>query len=46
MPNRPPEMKVLTVALENCKISPPKHFTEIPILPNFENLLTIFCPRL
>lgn len=49
MTNRSPEMKVLTVALENCKKSPRKHSIEKPSLPNFQNLYNIvvqFGPRL
>ena len=39
-------MKHLAVALENCNVNPLKRLTEKPILLNFENLPTIFCPRL
>ena len=46
MSSMPPEVKVLTAALENSKILPQKHFKDNPILPNFKNLSTIFCPRL
>ena len=43
----PTELKVFTVALENCKKSLLEHFTEKPILLNFESLSTsIFYPRL
>ena len=40
------EMKILTVALENCKKSPLKHFTKNIITLNLENFSTIYCPRL
>ena len=41
----PTELKVFTVALENCKKSLLEHFTEKPILLDFENLSTsTSCP--
>lgn len=40
--NRPPITTVLTVALENCKKSPLKHFTEKSILLNFDGIMTHF----
>ena len=39
-------MKILTIALENSKKSPPQHFTEKPILLKFKNLSAMFYPRL
>ena len=35
-------MKIFTIALENCKTSVLKHYTEKPILLNFENKSTLF----
>ena len=34
------------VVLKSCKDSSLKDFIKKPILPNFDNLATIFCPRL
>ena len=38
--------KFLHFSVNNRKISAVKHFTEKPILLNFVNLSTTFCPRL
>ena len=40
------ELKVFTVALENCEKSLLEHFTKKPILLDFKNLsISTFCPR-
>lgn len=36
----------LAITLKNCKVSPLKNFTEKHIFLNFENLPTMFCPKL
>ena len=43
---RLPEMKIVKIALENCKISTLQHLTEQLILLSFENLCAVFCPML
>ena len=39
-------MKILAIALDYCTKSPLQNFTEKPHLLNFEDLTTMFCPRL
>ena len=41
-----PLNEIFEVVLRNYKNPTLKHSTGKPILPNFENLLTISCPRL
>ena len=45
-PASPPEGQILTIVLENCENSAVKHFKETPILLNFVDLSTKFCPWL
>ena len=44
--NRPPKRQKLTVLLQKCKTSAVKRFTEEPMLLDFVDLSTIFCPKL
>ena len=44
--NRPPKRQILAVLLQNCKKSAVKRFIEEPMLPDFVNLSSIFCPKL
>ena len=44
--SRPPKRQILTVLLQNCKTSAVKRFIEEPMLPDFVDLSTIFCPKL
>ena len=39
-------MKILAIALDYCTKSPLQNFTEKPHLLSFEDLSTMFCPRL
>ena len=41
-----PKAKFSRFSVKNYKISAVKHFIEKPLLPNFVNLFTTFCPRL
>ena len=44
--SRPPKRQILTVLLQNCKKSAVKRFIEEPMLPDFVDLSSIFCPML
>ena len=44
--SRPPKRQILTVLLQNCKTSAVKRFIEEPMLPDFVDLSSIFCPKL
>ena len=44
--SRPPKRRILTVLLQNCKTSAVKRFIEEPMLPDFVDLSSIFCPKL
>ena len=44
--SRPPKRHILTVLLQNCKTSAVKRFIEKPMLLDFVDLSSIFCPKL